>query len=86
MKKTNMIFCHDNKFETKNNKYYSNGIFINDNMTRYTNIFDNVTVIARKKLAINTDKLVEIDNKNVQFKCVDSLIDSFNYKKRKQIM
>lgn len=79
------IFTHSNRFETKNGKYYSNGIFINDNMERYTTVFDKLTVIARKKKVYNVDKLVVIDNPKVKFDCIDELTDILKKDVRKRI-
>lgn len=79
------IFAHSNRFETKDGIYYSSGIFINDNMKRYTSVFGELTVIAREREVDNVDKLVAIDNPMVRFECISSLTDIIKRSVRKAI-
>ncbi len=81
----NAIFCHSNKFDYKDGRYYSNGIFINDNLKRYTDVFGYLLVISRKKEANNINKLVLIDNPLVRFDSINSLSSLFNKKVRNNI-
>ena len=83
--KSRAIFTHNNRFETKDGKFYSNGIFINDNLERYTNIFDELIVFARKKEVFDTNKLVELNNPMVKFKCIKELTDIFKREVNKEI-
>lgn len=52
----NVIFCHDHKFRIIGDEAYSTGGLSNDILTRYTELFGNVTIVARK---IKEDKADE---------------------------
>lgn len=52
----NIIFCHDHKFRIISGEVYSTGGLSDDVLTRYTELFGNVTVVARK---IKEDKADE---------------------------
>ncbi|MFA6808435.1 MAG: glycosyltransferase [Eubacteriales bacterium] len=61
-----IIFAHDHKFRVMDGEYYSTGGLSNDVLTRYTNVFGNVTVICRTvPKQINDKNLSKIINKNV---------------------
>jgi len=63
----NLVFVHDHKFRIIDGEYYSTGGLSNDVLTRYTNIFGNVTVICRTvSKQLNDNNLSKITNKNVK--------------------
>lgn len=63
----NLVFVHDHKFRVIDGEYYSTGGLSNDVLTRYTNIFGNVTVICRTvSKQLNDNNLSKITNKNVK--------------------
>lgn len=82
---TTMIFNTDYRFLRNKNKYYSNGIFINDNLNRYTSVFDKVQVISRIQEVDSVEKLDEINNDRVEFLGIKELKEIFNKDARKKI-
>lgn len=83
--KTIMIFNTDYRFLKNKKKYYSNGIFINDNLNRYTDVFYKVNVISRIKEVEDVRKLDEITNGRVEFLGIKNLREIFNRNIRKKI-
>lgn len=67
----NLVFVHDHIFRKYNNKYYSTGGLTANVLSRYTEIFGNITILSRqieiKKLEGN---LTEATKEGVDFVCV----------------
>lgn len=63
----NVVFVHDHKFRNINGVYYSTGALSDSVLTRYTDIFGTVSVIARVVSKQGGDhRLSEIKNPNIK--------------------
>ena len=49
-----LLYAHDHKLRKKENEYYTTGGFSNEVTSRYTDVFENMTLLCR---AINTDNI-----------------------------
>lgn len=49
-----LLYAHDHKLRKKEDKYYTTGGFSNEVTSRYTDVFENMTLLCR---AINTDNI-----------------------------
>lgn len=69
-----VLFVHDHRFKEINNKIYSPGGLSNEILTRYTNYYGNIKVVARiEKYNKKDDKFSEITNKNIEIINYNSL-------------